>query len=416
MRRSSSLLCMAVLVSVLMLASALAPTAAAPAAAAGPAEQHGSPKSGYICAWPAIGGAQFVNADLPETNATYWMFDYFMAPGQKLVIHGIYPFARFFEFTTYYNGTPIKPGGNLVDALVQPEAGSKNPFQTAKASDDPSKRHYRVVVEANPDPSSTNVLSAGTSGGDGTLIYRVYVPDNPQHLKADVPLPRITDVDASGVKTRLSPCKRAQTSAAPAGNAATAPVIPRAAACPTPMQFCLPDTTGGLYPNPANQYVHAESSFVPGQVVVVTGKAPTFPDTVAGQSPTVASDMRYWSICQNLGAPVYPVIACKADYQIPLTGDRSYTIVISAEEDRPSNADKAHGVAWMPWGDTTQGGVILVRNMLAADAFCCSIQNVDPLDTPPYAVMGPYYPLAKYCTMAGFESDGAACAAQPPPP
>jgi len=416
MRRSSSLLRVVVLVSVLMIAAALTPTAAAPAAAAVPAEQHGQPRSGYICAWPAIGGAQFMNAFLPETNATYWMFDYVMAPGQKLVIHGVYPFARFFEFTTYDNGTPIDPGGNLVDAEIQPQAGSKNPFQTAKASDDPSKRHYRVVVEANAGPSSTNVLSAGVSGGNGTLIYRVYVPDNPDHLKADVHLPRITDVDPSGAKTRLPLCKGTQTSAAPAGNSVAAPVSPRTAQCLTPMQFCLPDTAGGLYPNPANKYLHTDPPFVSGQVVVVTGKAPTFPDTVAGQSPTAASDMRYWSICQNLGAPIYPVIACKADYQIPLTGDRSYTIVISAEEDRPSNADKAHGVAWMPWGDTSQGGVILVRNMLPADAFCCSIQNVDPLDTPPYTVMGPYYPLAKYCTKAGFESAASACIAQPPPP
>jgi len=422
MQRSSSILCAVVLASVLILAAAPTPAVAAPARPT-PVELSSRATSGYTCAWPIIADVDTLNVDLPETNATYWMQDYYLEAGRKLVIRGIYPFARFFEFTTYAGGNPIlpddpdgPPGGTLVDEYIQPQPGSMNPFSTPKASDRISERHYRVVITAHADSSSTNVLSGlpdGVDSGWGQVIYRLYLPDSPQQLKGGVGLPKLTDVSPSG-KTKVPPCKETQAPPASTGNTVAVPAgLGGPSRCVPDLTFCLPNTAASLYPNPANKYILAESVFAPGRVVVLTGKVPTFPDTRAGQSVTTASDMRYWSICQNLATGTYPVAACKADYQIPLTSDRSYTIVISAREDRPGNATTAYGVAWLPWGDTTYDGVIVLRNMLPATAFCCSIQNVDPLDTPPYAVMGPYYPHAKYCTTAGFEADAAACVPQP---
>lgn len=180
------------------------------------------------------------------------------------------------------------------------------------------------------------------------------------------------------------------------------------------MSFCLPSSTAGEYPNPANAYVHAEAVFSAGRVVVVTGKAPTFPDTRAGESPALAKEMRYWSICEDLGYPVLPVVACKLDSEVPLTSDRFYTIVVSAKKDRPSNATAANGVAWLPWGDHSYPAAIVLRNMLSNDAFCCSILKAISLGQPVDVVMGDYYPHAKYCTKAGFEADGADCVAQSP--
>jgi hypothetical protein len=363
-----------------------------------------------------IVNADTLNVYLPETDATYWKMDYYLETGRKLVIRGIYPFARFFEFTTYDgDGNPID-NGSIVDKQIKPERGSRNPFRTRKASDNLSERRYRVVIKPHADPSNNAVsgLPGGVTAGDASLIYRLYVPDDPRHLKGDVGLPKITDVDASGVKTRLLPCKRTQSPAASGASIVAAPAGTEAASpCPPGIVFNL-HSAASLYPNPANKYVLAEACFHSGLVVVVTGNGPTFPDTRAGQSVTGASDMRYWSICQNLNMGTYPVVDCKADYEIPLTPGRGYTVVISGNEDRPSNATTAHGVAWLPWGDHSQMAIIVLRNMLPDGAFCCSVQKAIALGQPVDVVMGPYYPHAKYCTTAGFESDGAACAAQTP--
>ncbi|HEU4329544.1 MAG TPA: hypothetical protein VFR40_00410 [Lapillicoccus sp.] len=56
---------------------------------------------------------------------------------------------------------------------------------------------------------------------------------------------------------------------------------------------------GGLFPNPDNQYVFQASKWSPGTIIVIRGKAMTFPDTRNGQSVTAPSDVRYWSMCSN---------------------------------------------------------------------------------------------------------------------
>jgi hypothetical protein len=401
---------------VLTLVLTLAALAPAQAKAPSVEPESGAPAP-YKCAWPIVGGVDALNVALPDANATYWMHHYFLEPGMKFVIRGVYPFARFASFTTYDDtGTPLpsEEGGMLVDAEIDPEDGSGNPFASVDAPDKLSKRRYRVVIEPHADGSSANELSglpSGIDSGWGAVVYRLYVPDDPRSLGGSVPLPEIAYFAAPGERRVLPLCKRTGGSAR---NATDTTAPPRAISMCW-MVFCLPSSSAGEYPNPANAYVHAEAVFASGRVVVVTGKAPTFPDTRAGESPAVVKEMRYWSICENLGYPVLPVVACKLDSEIPLTPDRYYTVVVSASKDRPSNATTANGVAWLPWGDHSFPSADVLRNMLPDDAFCCSIQaatdsagNFDP------AVMGPYYPLVKYCTKAGFEADGAACVAQAP--
>ena len=43
------------------------------------------------------------------------------------------------------------------------------------------------------------------------------------------------------------------------------------------------------------------------------GKAPTFPDTRAGQPVTGNEQVRYWSMCTNEYRKPYPVSFCKRD-------------------------------------------------------------------------------------------------------
>lgn len=68
--------------------------------------------------------------------------------------------------------------------------------------------------------------------------------------------------------------------------------------------------------------------------------------------------------------------------------DRSgfYTIVISREADRPRNATKACGIAWLPIADDGDGmfdedvTIVQVRNMLASQYFPHAIQRVEQHD------------------------------------
>ncbi len=89
------------------------------------------------------------------------------------------------------------------------------------------------------------------------------------------------------------------------------------------------------------------------------------------------------------------------DHLISVNKNGFYTIAISRAEDRPRNATKECGMAWLPMADDGDGmfdediTIIQFRHMLPSDDFKHAIQKVmmqDQLET----VMGPYMPKAKY--------------------
>lgn len=104
-----------------------------------------------------------------------------------------------------------------------------------------------------------------------------------------------------------------------------------------------------------------------GQVVVLTGKLPTFPDTLRGATTFPTAQMRYWSLTGyavpsglDFLAALDPntvsgvAIQSVRDDELALDGQRRYIIALSKPADRPRNSAPANGVTWREWGPSAE--------------------------------------------------------------
>lgn len=372
-----------------------------------------SSDAGIGCAWKYRADKDTLNVAYPDTGAVYWITRYVLWPGQKLTVSGAYPFARYFSFITYsLNGNAVEVA---TDRDIAPEPGSTNPFSTPGAPTDPNLRRYSVTLDPNAAVSpGDNMLAAGPSPGGiatGTLIMRVYVPDDPNDFTGGVGLPQVTVSNFDGSVRSVATCPNH------IGDSSIASLVglfgPATNAPPQPLPtFVRPLVTSALYANPDNQYLSAIVEHMPGEVVVVRGQAPTFPDTRDGDPVMSPAQVRYWSMCTNEYAKPYRVTDCAADHETEITPDGRYTYVISTPADRPANAGTANGVTWLDWGRTTADGVLLMRHMLPDPSFAESIMSVPPGE-PATATMGTYAPMGVYCAKATFEAGGAAACGLP---
>jgi hypothetical protein len=389
----------------------------------------------HPCAWPTRADRSIDNIAYPDTAATYWGQGYRLADGETLELEGSFPDARYASFITY------RTTGGAIDTLtdrdIAPDDGSTNPFAGGSAE---GPHDYTVTVRPDrgadasgndlgaaaaddgpaPDPvpltDEVEALvrrdQAGSGGDDatvGTILYRLYLPNDEDDVTGGVGLPRVTVVGADGTRTELPPCPDPTTSAA--GKATVEHFGPETdrPAPPAPV-FIRPDgAQARLYPNPDNVYVATIVEHQPGRLVVVRGKAPTFPDTRTGPVGQ-GEQVRYWSMCTNEFRKPYPVTTCAADVDVALSDDGSFTFVVSTPEDRPDNATPEDGVTWLDWGSTEVNGLLLLRHMLASPDFAESAINLEPGQVA-QEVMGPYTPLGAYCTTEQFETDDPACTA-----
>jgi hypothetical protein len=112
-------------------------------------------------------------------------------------------------------------------------------------------------------------------------------------------------------------------------------------------------------------------------------------------------DMRYWSICSNQGFANTRVNDCLFDEEIPLDENGFYTVMLSRAADRPRNATRECGIAWLPMADDGDGmfdedvTVVQIRQMLAAPEFEHAIKQV-ARQSDLKAVQGPYMPRTRY--------------------
>jgi hypothetical protein len=149
-------------------------------------------------------------------------------------------------------------------------------------------------------------------------------------------------------------------------------------------------------------------------VYVFRAKMPTYPDTYAGTKIMPEWQMKYWSVATMASAPSGELWDGLSDMMLPLDEQGYYTIVVSPPEDRPKNATRENGVAWMDWGpgeglddprDRKDWGMLLMRFMVCHPDW----ENSPAKARKPgmeEAVMGPYYPRGYYTTKAEFESKG----------
>ena len=83
-------------------------------------------------------------------------------------------------------------------------------------------------------------------------------------------------------------------------------------------------------------------------------------------------------------------------------------IVVSRREDRPDNAKKRCGVAWLDWGERGDGAgdpdyaLLILRNMLVRPSFKEAIQKVESPGRED-EVMKDHFPRSEYSGRAAFE-------------
>ncbi|OAV42596.1 hypothetical protein A3850_015225 [Lewinella sp. 4G2] len=110
-------------------------------------------------------------------------------------------------------------------------------------------------------------------------------------------------------------------------------------------------------------YLGRNIDLLPGQVVVLTGKLPTFPDTGPGAATMESGQVRFWSIGGIDPDPLSPLPATTihsiADEEVIIDADRKYIIVYSRPEDRPANATAANGINWVNAGTQSNHGLML---------------------------------------------------------
>ena len=160
-------------------------------------------------------------------------------------------------------------------------------------------------------------------------------------------------------------------------------------------------STGGFFPNLDNHYIRTIVNRKYGKVVLLKAKAPLTPKTYNSNATYNENELRYWSVCSNQSFGNTRVNDCLFDEEIPLDKNGYFTIFVSRLEDKPRNATKECGYAWLPMADDGDGvfdddvSIIQFRHMLARDNFSNSIQSVEN-QSDAKKVMGEYFPKSRY--------------------
>jgi hypothetical protein len=412
------------------------------------------------CAWPIeaspLGAGNFTS---PDTYARYWWMP-FQADGEaSMIIEGSYPNARYFSFVVYnqdkeYPEVPGTIADHLYDAQIAPDPGSVNPFV-------PTTGHGRRV-QPTGDGTYTIEITGGKpkTWSENTMfvesdfvwvLFRLYVPDEGSGPTGGVPLPRIWLKPDRGNDQLLDLCSPVNDRSVvhtflntlfppeldliwPEGGNSVPPTDRLWFGAPT-------EVPPRLFPNPDNKYI----MMLPGpyqadRVIVVHGKAPSFPGTFDGAPVWKPArgfhsvQMRYWSACHNDFVLPVSVVGCTTDFATSRQGGY-YTIVISNDMVRPDWLPP--NITWLPWGDgaAIPGSgdpdqipkLFFFRNMLPAENFPYSIQeakkkkgctfdfqlpyvpkreDVDAAGMCIQSSMGDYYPVAAWCDRSTFMSGG----------
>src|SRR3954467_13540606 len=381
------------------------------------------------CAWVAKIDPNGVNALFPDQAARYWILDLPAAPGEMLTIKGRFPHARYTSFTSY--DAALRSADGLPDVAIAADRGSTNPF-VAGASRTAKKRSYTVHVVQGAPPAKRPRNTLYTSSADGSrtgssflVALRIYEPDRGLDDTGGVALPTVS-INSPGGTTTLPGCAMPTEPSGTNDVLAQRPApyrssrgssntidwhkfynLPSAFAVATgqkPLVDLARSTTpkGGFADNPDNKYVSAVVSTATAPAIVIHARLPVPPETFRHAARMQPAQLRYWSICSNELA-TERFWGCVMDDQLPLTADRTYTIVVTAAADRPRNARPGCGIAWLPAGPG-EDTVLIERNMLPDKQFRQSIQAAR-YDHERHD-LGAYYPTARYATIAQVERLG----------
>lgn len=409
----------------------------------------------------------------PDMQSTYFIGRLAMPAGSSLTLNYTYPHARYFQFALYKEegGTFVSTGEALSGKGIEPNPGSTNPFRVG-ANRLAEKRDFtlRILAEntpGNPNKAQQNTLYVGDDGGELMFVNRIYLSDQgwdgagwgmASAPSAGRGLPTYTGILADGTKLsaeevvkhfgRKMDAPKQPVNAEQWGMLLNAknndPELDPAStparkepkwekywnfkysivgAFKTPEDRAKIPSAGAIDGggDPETQYMFINLSRKFGPVYVMQGKMPTFPDTFAGAGGRglevrPEAQTQYWSLVSCESAPSGQIVDGLTDMQVPLDKDGNYTIVYSRKEDRPKNATRENGVAWIEWSPRGEGidgpknredfGMLMLRIMATNPNW---EQRPDNMTKPGMeeSVMGPYYPKGYYTTKAKFESDGS---------
>jgi hypothetical protein len=357
------------------------------------------------------------NYGVPDSAALYWGQPIVAGPGTRIVLSGRFPDARYASLSVYTPfGTPFTSGGvssSLPDYRIAAQPGSVNPWQH-RAS--PGGR-FQVTVAAGAAPGGNTLpMPPGTSAKHpGFLVYRVYLPAGGSFSRI---MPPAITIDSGRTARGLPPCQVHDFTVPPTerapGSSRSAADNPGTAAPVAPSEFYKADFKAG-WPNADTAYLAAYLIRPPARdVVVITGKAPTFPSGGHPSPwPQPGMDMRYWSLCVGVGIAHLPTVAnslpggrtdygCRADEETALNSPGDYAYVIGSESQREV-IDRVPGTTFLPFSASQPARLyfLLLRNTLVSPGFTHSVQDVTQTLSPPAAAaaMGPYYPRVFVCTL-----------------
>lgn len=347
--------------------------------------------------------------DLPlvDTNARYWRADFDLSNGEQLEFQGEFPFARLMSFNLHR-----RSDNALLDAITDtqllPTVGSTNPFLSG-ARRDAVKRGYTFSLTTNRERNKGG-LTAGSSAKESAklrLLYRIYLPDRPSR-GGGVGLPRVWRIAVDGTRVELS----GQCPAPDEVNAVQAigptRLPPAQGSTRSPIEWrgggsSRGQSQGDLLINRDNAYAIALTDFRYGEVLMLTGVAPSHPVTWNGQRHARHGQVRYWSLC-SYRYPSDRSASCLADEMIWADRSRRYRVVVSPRHLRPENARAECGIGWIE-AISAGTGALLLRHVVPANGFKNTTAGLssDELAGP---VLGIYEPVGRYLSKASVEALG----------
>lgn len=409
----------------------------------------------------------------PDENTTYFVAQFKLPPGASLTLRGEYGHLRYFSFAvaSQLGDGQLGNGDFIRDNEIQPDEGSVNPFDQTGTRDVPrgNRRYTMHVVQGMPPKNregrAMNTLYTSTDSAEAPihLSIRNYVPDVGFDGTGNV---RLDEKDRSGLPEvtlhlpdgreisegeEMAKILRVTRRNNPAGfseadwlelvqdsrdprNAPAVPDVQFQRFWNTPysvngsfvqdparrVELYPANNEGGFATNPDTVYQWAQFSLGFGQVAVIRAKMPRHARTRHGQTSWPQdSQLRYFSVSSSATAPSGAGWQSLFDEEIPTDDHGNFTLVMSWPEDRPSNAVKENGVAWIDFG-AGEGRYVGARNWVNVLYFryqdnspgwrqspsripVPTVENPVPQDAE---VMQEYYPRAVYMSKQDFEALG----------
>ena len=391
---------------------------------------------GSLCpGWPRS-GTPLTNNRFPylldTSSANYFSTIFFSGPlgikkdgfiniprGGRATIRGSFPYAKYFGFHPNDMSTNNFP--TLMDEMIDPDAGSYNPWREAGQPE--LDRNYTVhfVMDAPPAivPRNTVYIGEQKNGGRNMatfLLIRVYGADLPSlpPNSAGVDLPAITVYDKKGQQVEHYPScdPYPEGYEVPAdGTLFPAFPLPDHRAQSQAGRVNLSGNFGidvDLLSNADVLYLSTFYGRANGEVFAVRFKKPKTVNRAQNLYPWSSDlDFRMFTACTyNFwnGAANSCVTGDDID-----TNETGYlTLVISEAHLRPANATAKEGVAWLDAGNFLDGQLSL--RMLPRDApFLQRLKR----DVAEQNHANPYVPQTTFCSKSVFEAGGfKECASQ----